>query len=84
MKKNRIFGEVRSLLSKKLPADQVQKLCDEGFELKSPTRRSALAVALYKKAEKGDLSAIKEMLAMLETQEAEEKAEPVVIIDDIT
>ena len=83
--KNRFLEQVRRLLSQKLPATQAQELLNEGFDIKSPTRQSALAVALYKKAEKGDLSAIRELCAMLDTSDGEtaEQTGAVVIIDDL-
>ena len=84
MKNKDKFSKVfNALLSEKLPEDTVRSLKEEGFKLKSPTRRTALAIALYKKAEKGDLSAIKELCRPFENEEDENSKDTVVIIDDI-
>ena len=56
---------LKILLEEKLPRSEVQSLKDEGFTLKRPTRETALAVAIYKKAASGDLSAIKELRSIL-------------------
>lgn len=60
-----LSAALKSLLNEKLPAAQVQSLKDEGFILKSPTRKAALAIAIYKKAASGDLSAVKELRSIL-------------------
>lgn len=81
--KDKLCVSVNSLLSEKLPEDKVRELREEGFRLKSPTRRAALAIALYKKAEKGDLAALKELRAMLASEDISDTEKTVVIIDDI-
>ena len=82
---NKLCSAVNSLMSEKLPEEQIKRLRSEGFRLKSPTRRAALAIALYKKAESGDLSAIKELRAVLEAgREEGTGTKTVVIIDDIS
>ena len=57
----------------------------EGFNIKDPTRKTAVMIALYKKAASGDLSAIKELRSIISEKETEKKesGRAVVIIDDI-
>ncbi len=75
---------LKILLEEKLPRSEVQSLKDEGFTLKRPTRETALAVAIYKKAASGDLSAIKELRSILSGEEKQDKhTKAVIIIDDI-
>ena len=56
-----------------------------GFNIKDPTRKTAVMIALYKKAAGGDLSAIKELRSIISEKETEKKesGRAVVIIDDI-
>lgn len=74
---------VKALLEEKLPRTEVQSLKDEGFALKRPKREAVIAIAIYKKAASGDLSAIKELRSILagETETGTRKA--VIIVDDI-
>ncbi|MBO4433682.1 MAG: hypothetical protein J5852_09140 [Clostridia bacterium] len=72
------------LLEEKLPKAQAKSLKDEGFTLKKPTRKAALAIAIYKKAASGDLSAIKELRSILSGESASKEAGTVIIIDDTT
>ena len=81
--KSVLTGAVKTLLEEELPPAQVQSLKDEGFTLKKPTRKGALAIAIYKKAVSGDLSAVKELRSILAGDTGKEKAsKAVVIIDD--
>ncbi|MBO7519678.1 MAG: hypothetical protein J6T73_02770 [Clostridia bacterium] len=73
---------LEELLEEKLPKAQVQSLKDEGFTLKKPTRKAALAIAIYKKAASGDLSAIKELRSILAGENAKTATKAVIIIDD--
>ena len=73
---------LEELLNEKLPAAQVQSLKDEGFKLKKPTRKAALAIAIYKKAVTGDLSAIKELRGILAGESAKAAGRAVMILDD--
>ena len=82
MNKNILSAAVRSLLSEKLPEAEAESLRNEGFKLRSPTRKTALAIALYKKAKSGDLSAIKELRSLLSEEGTQSSARAVVIIDD--
>ncbi|MBO4693861.1 MAG: hypothetical protein J5659_05685 [Clostridia bacterium] len=78
-----LSGALMALLKEKLPPAEAQSLKDEGFNIKRPTRETVLAIAIYKKAVSGDLSAIKELRNILSggTEKADSKA--VIIIDDI-
>lgn len=85
MKKERtaLSDALETLLEEKLPAAEVKSLKDEGYTLKKPTRKAALAISIYRKAVSGDLSAVKELRSILSsggTGEAYGKA--VLIVDD--
>ena len=69
----------------KLLYKTMKSLKDEGFNIKDPTRKTAVMIALYKKAASGDLSAIKELRSIVSEKETEKKesGRAVVIIDDI-
>lgn len=78
-----LTGAVKALLQEELPPAQVKSLKDEGFTLKKPTRKGALAIAIYKKAVSGDLTAIKELRSILAGDTESTKAgKAVIIIDD--
>ena len=71
------------LLDEKLPTAEVQSLKDEGWNVKKPTRKAALAITLYKKAVSGDLSAVKEIRSILSGDAAKAATgKAVIIIDD--
>lgn len=85
MKKNdgALCSALKALLNEKLPAAEEQSLKDEGFVLKKPTRKAALAIAIYKKAASGDLSAVKELRSILAGETEQKKvSKAVLIIDD--
>ena len=77
-----IASALSELLEEKLPKAQAQSLKDEGFTLKKPTRKAALAIAIYKKAASGDLSAIKELRSILSGDSPKATGKAVIIIDD--
>ena len=79
-----LSGALHDLLDEKLPEAQVESLKDEGFTLKKPTRKAALAIAIYKKAASGDLSAIKELRSILSGENTKTASKAVIIIDDTT
>lgn len=79
----KLRDEVSALLETKLSQREADKLREEGFELKKPTRTAAIAIALYKKAAAGDLSAVKELRSMLCEGNSPETDRGVTIIDDI-
>ncbi|HCH28428.1 MAG TPA: hypothetical protein DEW35_02855 [Ruminococcaceae bacterium] len=72
-----------SLLDERLPKPEAQSLKDEGFKISKPTRKTAVMIALYKKAVSGDLSAIREIDSILSDCKSEGYKGTVTIIDDI-
>lgn len=80
-----LYKTLKSILNEKLSAEETQALKEEGFEVKSPTRKTAVMVALYKKAATGDLSAIKELRSIVSEKKDEKPTDnrTVMIIDDI-
>ena len=76
---------MKLLLNERLSDAEAESLKDEGFDIKNPTRKTAVMIALYKKAASGDLSAIKELRSIVSEKETEKKesGRAVVIIDDI-
>lgn len=79
----KLKDSLSKLLGEGLSEREEQQLIEQGFELKNPTRTAAIAIALYKKAAAGDLSAIKELRSMLPQQELTNTERTVKIIDDI-
>ena len=81
-----LYKTLKALLNEKLSEAEALSLREEGFEVKSPTRKTAVMIALYKKAASGDLSAIKELRSIVseknESNLTSNKA--VMIVDDIT
>lgn len=80
-----LYKTMRSLLNEKLSDAEAQSLREEGFEVKNPTRKTAVMIALYKKAASGDLSAIKELRSIVSEKKDDQpqQAKAVMIIDDI-
>lgn len=80
-----LYNTLKTLLNEKLSDAEAQSLRDEGFEVKKPTRKTAVMIALYKKASSGDLSAIKELRSIVseKTEEKPSGSKAVMIIDDI-
>ena len=80
-----LYKTLKSLLNEKLSDAEVETLRQEGFEIKNPTRKTAIMIALYKKAAAGELSAIKELRSIVSEKEEEkqQKAKAVMIFDDI-
>lgn len=74
---------LKKLLNERLSYAEEQSLKDEGFNLKNPKRKTAVMIALYKKAASGDLSAIKELRAVLGNTAEQSGGGAVRIIDDI-
>lgn len=80
-----LYKTLKTLLNEKLSSAEVTSLREDGFEVKNPTRKTAVMIALYKKASSGDLSAIKELRSIV-SEKPEEKtsgAKAVMIVDDI-
>ena len=80
-----LYKTMKSLLNERLSDAEAESLKDEGVNIKDPTRKTAVMIALYKKAASGDLSAIKELRSIISEKETEKKesGRAVVIIDDI-
>ncbi len=80
-----LYKTLKTLLNERLSEAEVDSLKSEGFTVKSPTRKTAVMIALYKKAASGDLSAIKELRSIVseksEANPSDSKA--VIIVDDI-
>lgn len=80
-----LYKTLKSLLNEKLSQAEVIQLSEEGFELKNPTRKTAVMIALYKKAAAGELSAIKELRSIVSDKNYDSReAKAVMIIDDIS
>ncbi len=76
---------LKSLLNERLSEAEEKSLKDEGFILEKPTRKTAVMIALYKKATAGDLSAIKELRSIVSDRSDSEQTPrgAVMIIDDL-
>ena len=80
-----LYKTLKTLLNEKLSPAEATSLREEGFEVKNPTRKTAVMIALYKKASSGDLSAIKELRSIVseKTEEKPTSTKAVMIVDDI-
>ena len=80
-----LYKTLKTLLNERLSETEAETLRSEGFEIKNPTRKTAVMVALYKKAAAGDLSAIKELRSIVseKNDDKSEQAKAVMIVDDI-
>ncbi len=80
-----LYKTLKSLLNERLSDAEVEALKAEGYEIKNPTRKTAVMIALYKKASSGDLSAIKELRSIVseKSDERPQGGKAVMIIDDI-
>lgn len=83
IKNSDLKDEMNKLLTQRLSADEVEQLSEAGFKFSRPTRATCILVALYKKAASGDMSAIKEVLALVGKRQ-ESFGNEVTIIDDVT
>ena len=79
----KLKASLMAVLKEGLSEREELELKKQGFSFKKPTRTAAIAVALYKKAAAGDLSAIKELRSMLPQNETQSTERTVKIIDDI-
>ena len=81
-----LYKTLKGLLNERLSETEAEAFREEGFILKNPTRRTAVMIALYKKAAAGDLTAIKELRSIV-SEEPQKAAvgsvKAVTIIDDI-
>ncbi|MBQ7725902.1 MAG: hypothetical protein IJT66_02040 [Clostridia bacterium] len=80
-----LYKTMKTLLNERLSAAEAQSLTDEGFRLKNPKRKTAVMIALYKKASSGDLSAIKELRSIVSEKNEEKNGNgrAVIIVDDV-
>ena len=80
-----LYKTPKTLLDEKLSQAEVETLRSDGFEIKNATRKTAVMVALYKKAALGDLSAIKELRSIVseKSDDKPQTGKAVMIIDDI-
>ena len=80
-----LYKTLKTLLNERLSDAEVESLKAEGYEIKNPTRKTAVMIALYKKAASGDLSAIKELRSIVSEKDSEKTgtARAVTIIDDV-
>ena len=81
-----LYTTLKTLLNEKLSDAEVESLKAEGFYVKSPTRKTAVMIALYKKAAAGDLSAIKELRSIVSEKNDDKpqaSGKAVMIVDDI-
>ncbi len=76
-----ISSELKKITDLKLSEEEKNTLKNIGISLKNPTKLTLLAAALYEKAAKGDLSALKEVFSRLDPEFCEGGG--VVLIDDI-
>lgn len=79
-----LSSSLKSLLNERLSSAEEQSLKDEGFNVKNPKRKTAVMIALYKKAASGDLSAIKELISIVSDVKSDTQNKAVIIIDDVT
>ena len=76
-----IRTELKRITKLKLSEEEKSALIEKGINLKNPTKLTLLAAALYEKAAKGDLSALKELISRLDDDFCDSVG--VVLIDDI-
>ncbi|MBQ5911114.1 MAG: hypothetical protein IIW94_03795 [Clostridia bacterium] len=76
-----IENELKKITSLKLSESEKADLTEKGITLKNPTKLTLLAAALFEKAAKGDLAALKEIFLRLEPENKDISG--VVLIDDI-
>lgn len=69
------------MLSLKASSEEVERLKEMEITIKKPTKMTVLSAALYKKASVGELSAIKEIVSLLNGESNE--AGGVILVDDI-
>lgn len=84
MAKRNLRESMSLVLTEKVTEAEQQFLNEMGFTMKKPNKYTVIAAALYKKAAAGDLSAIKELRALVGEYGLEQREIGVVkIIDDI-
>ncbi len=84
MAKKNLKENMSALLLESATEEEKEMLRALGFKIKKPNKYTVIAAALYKKAAGGDLSAIKELRALVsDTGESLGGLQVVRIIDDI-
>lgn len=84
MARKNLKENMTALLSEGVTEAEKQLLSDMGFNVKKPNKYTVIAAALYKKAASGDMTAIKELRALVSEAATELGSLGVVrIIDDI-
>ncbi|MBR6509416.1 MAG: hypothetical protein IKT38_02280 [Clostridia bacterium] len=81
-----LYKTLKTLLNEKLSEAEVETLRSKGYEVKNPTRTTAVMIALYEKASSGELSAIKELRSIVSEKNDDSRssqAKAVMIVDDI-
>lgn len=82
MKKKNLKEITETLLCQKANEEEKQMLRELGFKINSPTKQAVMVAALYKKASSGDLSAIKELRAIIGDTSDSNCLGVVTIVDD--
>lgn len=84
MAKKNLRENMSVLLLESATEEEKEMLWSLGFKMKKPNKYTVIAAALYKKAAGGDLSAIKELRALVsDAHENLSGLQVVKIIDDI-
>lgn len=83
MAKKTLKENMNKLLLEGVSAAEREFLQELGFNIKKPNKYTVIAAALYKKAAAGDLSAIKELRALVGEAGSEATFGMVRIVDDI-
>ena len=80
-----LYKTLKAILNEKLSEEEIETFRSEGYAVKHPTRKTAVMIALYKKAATGDLSAIKELRSIVseKNEDRPQEAKAVMIVDDI-
>ena len=81
-----LYKTMKTLLNERLSEAEIESLKTEGFKVKNPTRKTAVMIALYKKASSGELSAIKELRSIVSEKnedKPQQNGKAVIIVDDI-
>lgn len=81
-----LYKTLKAILNEKLSEEEIETFRSEGYAVKHPTRKTAVMIALYKKAATGDLSAIKELRSIVSENNNEKSCnnnKAVIIFDDI-
>ena len=83
MAKKTLKENMNKLMLEGASEKECELLNELGFHLKNPNKYTVIAAALYKKAAAGDLSAIKELHALVGEAGSEATFGTVRIVDDI-